>query len=99
MKSFKWLLNWSINNVRIRDNEAIPVWRNGALIGRCTISLNGNKIIGSFELNEDLDDTLYVLYTVSLPNTLDEIYLEGIQLVNYYDGLEKRARKAQNMFQ
>jgi hypothetical protein len=99
MKIFKWLLNWSVNNVHIKDNESIPVWRNGGLIGRCTISVEGNKIIGSFDLDEDLDNSLYILYTVSLPNSLNELYLEGIQLVDYYDGLEKRARKAENMFQ
>jgi len=97
MKIFSWLFNWSLE-VHVEENVSIPVWRNGEFIGRCKISIKGKSIVGDFTLNEDLDNSPYVLYTVSLPNKLNEIYLEGIQLVNYFDGLEKRAKKAENMF-
>ena len=97
MKNFKWLLNWSLANISVMENTDIFVLKNGKNIGNCHITFDGNNIIGEFNLNQDIDNTEYVLYMISKPNMLDEIFLEGILLVSYYDGLEKKAVKAENM--
>lgn len=97
MKSFKWLLNWSLPDIYTNHGDVIPVRNNGKHIGSCTISVEGNKIIGDFVLTEDLNGSQYVLYTISVPNEADQRWLEGIYLVDYYNGIEKRARKVEDM--
>ena len=97
MKCFKLILDWSISNVRVPENEIIPVRKNGVLIGQCLVSILENRVIGNLTLYQDINGSEYVLYSVSLPNQLSEIRLEGILLVDYYDGLEKRAKKIDDM--
>lgn len=97
MKTFSLLFNWYLT-VHLEDNLPVPVRKNGKSIGVCEITIKGKSFIGNFTLNEDIDNSLYVLCSVSLPNEIHEIYLEGILLVDYYDGLEKRAKKIENMF-
>ncbi|MBN8653430.1 MAG: hypothetical protein J0L67_18525 [Cytophagales bacterium] len=98
MKKFKWLLNWSLQNIYVNDGDVIPVRIYGKLIGQCKIIIEGDKVIGDFTLSEDLDNSQYVLYTISAPNLANQMFLEGILLVDYYDGLEKRAKKVEDMF-
>lgn len=98
MKNFKWFLNWSLQNIYVNDGDVIPVRVNGKFTGQCKISIDGTKVIGDFTLNESLDNSQYVLYTISAPNLANQMFLEGILLVDYYDGIEKRAKKVEDMF-
>jgi hypothetical protein len=95
MKNFKWLLNWSVANISVMENDNIFVMKNGRNIGRCHISFESDNIVGEFNLTEELDNSEYVLYMISKPNILNEIYLEGIMLVDHYDG--SKAIKAESM--
>jgi len=97
MRKFKWFLNWSVGGIYTNDGDVLPVWNNGKNIGTCTITIEGKEIVGDFDLTEDLDGDQYVLYAHSVPDQTGQAWLEGIMLVRYYSGLEKRARKASDM--
>jgi hypothetical protein len=97
MSSFKWLLNWSLSEVYTSNGDVIPVRKDGVTIGYCKIIIRGDNIVGDFHLSISIDDSLYVLYTISYPNKANQRWLEGILLVDYYDGIENRARKIEDM--
>jgi hypothetical protein len=91
------VLNWSLQNIQTLDNDIIPVRKNGRSVGYCKIIIEQSNVVGLVTLNEDLDNSQFVLYSISTPNLAGQIFLEGILLVDYYDGLEKRAKKAEDM--
>ncbi|SRR5258706_14832707 len=98
MKNFRWLLNWSVDGVHFSEDQTIPVTYNFRKIGTCRISVQGNQVIGNFELEEELTGSEYVLYTIAPPSLpKDDLWLEGITLTDLYDGLEKRAIQAKDM--
>lgn len=97
MKNCKMILNWVIPNIVITENYNIPVLRNGSNYGKCKISIEDTKIIGELSLNDDLNENDFVLYIISIPNEINEMYLEGILLIDYYEGLEKKAKMAKDM--
>ena len=82
MKYFKWYLSWSLNNINVIDNDVIPVYYVGRIIGNVTISLINNHIIGSFELEGELNENDYILYMISLPDSDSDLSsLTGISIV------------------
>lgn len=98
MKKFKWLLNWSLNNLYTNDGDIVSVWQNGKKIGTCRISIEEKKIVGNFSLDEDIDNSLYVLYMVSIPDSINERYLEGIILLGPEENeIEKRSKRGIDM--
>lgn len=97
MQEFRWILNWSVSDIYSNNGDIIPVRGSGRLIGKCRISIEGNQIIGNFSLDEELNKSLYVLYIIAFPNKANQRFLEGILLTEWYDGIENRARKAEDM--
>src|SRR4051794_33369771 len=96
MKKFKWLLNHSLNKQVQLPNNPIPVYKGGRIIGNCKVTSNGNQIIGEFSLSENLDDTDYILYTLS---SLGNSTLVGISIMGYDASIENVAMRASNMTQ
>jgi hypothetical protein len=97
MKDFRWVFNWLISDIYTNRDAIIPVRHNGRLIGECKISIEEDKVVGSFTLSEELNKFLYVLYTVSVSNQANQRFLEGIFFTEFYDGIENRARQAKDM--
>ncbi len=97
MRRFRWLLNWSLENVHTNDGDTIPVRVLGRSVGTCAISIEGNQIIGSFDLNEDLNNDDYLLYLITTPDNAGQMWLDGILIVPPDDRLRPRARTIREM--
>jgi len=98
MRNFKWKLNWSLAGLHTQHGDVLSVLNMGRKIGTCRIEILDTDIVGIFDLNEDVDNRQFVLYLVSsLPDETGARWLNGITLVDYMVGIEKRARQVGNM--
>ncbi len=91
MRRFRWLLNWSIQEILTNHGDIIPVFVSGRNVGNCTIEIDGNKIIGDFSLTEDLLNENYLLYLISDSNSVGQRWLTGITILPPDDNLRDRA--------
>ncbi len=97
MKQFKWFLNWSLPDIYTNEGDNIKVYYYGKIIGLCIISIVKDRIIGDFSLTENISGDEYVLYAIAPPNEVGQRWLLGIMLVDYEEGIEKKAKQARNM--
>lgn len=82
MNKFKWLLNWSLSNITVRDGDILPVYFAGRMIGQVQISLVKDQIIGTFDLVEHINENDYILYMISVPDQGSNFsVLSGINIV------------------
>jgi hypothetical protein len=81
MRSFRWLLNWAVQDLFTNNGDVIPVWSLSRHIGTCTISIEENQIVGNFELTEDLNNQDYILYVATIADRGGQMWLDGIRIV------------------
>jgi hypothetical protein len=99
MRNFKWILNWKINDLYTDDGETIPVRKDGNKIGICKILISKHEIIGEFNLEEEINENQYVMYSISNHNPEKHRWLEGILILDAYSGIENRAKKVSDMIE
>ncbi|MBS1773783.1 MAG: hypothetical protein JST82_13065 [Bacteroidetes bacterium] len=97
MRRFRWLLNWSIEEITTRHGDIISVMVSGRNVGTCLISIEGNNIVGEFNLNEDLNNEHYLLYVISSPDAAGQRWLTGIMILPPDGHLQNRARTVNEM--
>ncbi|NIG54560.1 hypothetical protein [Chitinophaga sp. Cy-1792] len=96
MKNFKLKFNWSITSIYTNAGDVIYVWANGQYYGKCEIEINGNQIVGSFNLEKDVDPEMHVNYLISVEDTAGQMWLQGIMLLDYKEGMEKKSNSIGN---
>lgn len=97
MRNFTWQLNWIRDFLNYELNHNIRVLYNGRHIGFCKLSFRGIDLVGDFTLNEDLEKNNYILYSISINDDEEKMWLSGILIIPPEEIGTHKSRKISEM--